>query len=44
MTLILILLAFVAGYYLGKMIALKEATQYLKDSTKTKTTRNEWKS
>ena len=44
MTIILILLAFVAGYYVGKIIALKEATQYLKDSTKTTTKRNQWKS
>ena len=42
--LILIPFAFVIGYYVGKMVALTEATKYLKDSTKTKTTRKEWKS
>ena len=44
MTIILILLAFVAGYYVGKITMLGEATKDVKDSTKTKTTRNEWKS
>ena len=43
MTIILILPAFVAGYYVGKKTALKEAKKYGKDSTETKTTRNERK-
>ena len=43
-TLILIPFAFVIGFFIGKGAALKEATKYLKDSTKIKTKRKEWKS
>jgi uncharacterized membrane protein YjgN (DUF898 family) len=44
LTLILIPFAFVIGFFIGKGAALKEATKYLKDSTKIKTKRKEWKS
>ena len=43
-TLILIPFAFAIGFYVGKGVALKEATKYLKESTKTKFKRKEWKS